>query len=67
MTSVLHDKVAIALRRVDPDEYRAIAERTGLSLSWIRAFAANRIPNPSASRLETLYKGITGHAIVIRG
>lgn len=67
MTSVLHDKVAVAMNAVDPDDYRNLAERSGLTLSWIRAFAANRIPNPSASRLESLYKGITGKQIKIVG
>jgi hypothetical protein len=59
--------VAIALRSVPRENFAELAESTGLSLSWIRHFADNRIPNPSASRLETLYKGITGHSVKITG
>jgi hypothetical protein len=66
MNSVLHQLVFDLLEQTSPEQWRAIAQKTGLKFSWIRAIAENRIPHPSASRLETLYEGLTGKAIELK-
>lgn len=63
MTSKLHAIVYELVEQTNAEQWRGYANTTGLSFSWIRAFAENRIPNPSASRLEQLYKAITGKDI----
>ena len=67
MTSRLHEMVADAIAGTNADDWRRIAAATDLSFSWIKAFAAGRIPNPSASRLETLYEALKGKPIKIEG
>jgi len=63
MNSILHKLVFDLLAETGPDHWRKITEETGLKFSWIRAIAEDRIPNPSAVRLEALYKGLTGKQI----
>jgi hypothetical protein len=36
-------------------EYSKISQDTGISLSWLNMFANDRIADPRASRIETLY------------
>lgn len=63
MCSELHSLVASLAKDTTPEDWRKIANETGLKFSWIKAFVEQRIPNPSAIRLELLHKGITGKSI----
>ena len=63
MNSILHKLVFDLLAQTGPEQWRQIAETTGLKFSWIRAIAEDRIPQPSAVRLEALYKGLTGKQV----
>jgi len=36
-------------------EYKTIADETGLSVAWIRAFAVGQSDNPGVVFVETLY------------
>lgn len=63
MTSKLHTIVFDLIEGTSRDQWRSFAEKDGLTLSWIKAFAADRIPSPSAEKLEALYEAITGKEI----
>jgi hypothetical protein len=66
MTSRLHAIVFELVDQTNAEQWRQYANTAGLSFSWIRAFAENRIPNPSASRLEKLYEAIKGKPVDIQ-
>lgn len=63
--SVLHTTVADLIDNTNRDQWRELATRTGLSFSWIVAFANDRVEHPSAARLECLYTALTGKAFTI--
>jgi len=46
-----------------PSQWEEFAKHPQLTKSWIKAFAQDRIPNPSASKLEALHEAITGKPV----
>lgn len=42
-------------------EYKTIADETGLSVAWLRAFAAGQADNPGVVSVETLYTFLMNH------
>ena len=40
-----------------------VAVATGLTYGWIVAFSANKMRNPSVSKVQTLYEYLTGKPI----
>jgi hypothetical protein len=46
--------------------YRKIQRDTGLSEYWLALFANSREHDPGVRKVETLYRYLTGQALVIR-
>ena len=63
MTSRLHSIVFELVEQTNSEQWRKFADHPNLTFSWIKAFADNRIPNPSASKLEALHEAITGKPV----
>ena len=41
-----------------------VAKETGLTYSWICAFAADKMRNPSVSKVQRLYEYLTGRNLI---
>jgi hypothetical protein len=53
-------QVTLTLLKSSGEATFDIAEATGLTYGWIAAFAANRMRNPSVSRVQRLYEHLIG-------
>lgn len=58
-TGSLH-LLTVELLRSSGESTEAIAVETGLSYSWLVTFAADRMRNPSVSKVQKLYEYLTG-------
>ena len=58
-TGSLHQLTLELLHTADETTF-AVAVATGLTYSWIVAFSANKMRNPSANKVQRLYEYLTG-------
>ena len=58
-TCSLHRLTLELLHTADETTF-AVAVATGLTYSWIVAFSANKMRNPSANKVQRLYEYLTG-------
>jgi hypothetical protein len=61
----LHE-VTYDLLRASEETAFTVAEETGLTYSWIVAFAGNRMRNPSVSKVQRLYEYLAGKPLLAR-
>lgn len=58
-TGSLHQLTLELLKSAEETTFD-VAVATGLSYSWVVAFASNRMQNPSVNRVQHLYEYLTG-------
>ena len=65
MKSKLAQTTFELLEATAADDWRRIADTTGLKFAWIRQFALGHISEPGASKLEALYCALTDEPLTI--
>jgi len=56
--------LTLALLRESRESTFEVATGTGLTYSWIVAFAAGRMDNPSVNKVQRLYEYLTGKPLL---
>lgn len=46
---------------------KKISDETGLPVGWLKVFSQDKVPDPSANRVETLYEYLTGERLKVKG
>lgn len=66
MTSILYDRLAALLADTKEDDWRKLANQTGLHFAWIRSIAKGDTVRPSADKAELLIKAISGEIVCFK-